>query len=239
MRPEARRQPGWNIVITVRPSYGCPWSCTSYPRISNSQHSARRSIGLRGNNILSGRCPKTVLTFASSSFTALTAFGVAAITSEVLSVALLSWTIPFLAVVASCAVYLPSARSYAALTAFDVAAISSDVLSIALLSCTSPLRDMVASTTSIASRALLCPRPFSAISPRFRSIRRKRPSPVATFNSTAAVSDTARRNCRLTLTPFSGFSMAAQFATEYSSPASVSRPTSLTTNPPTATGRTS
>ena len=68
------------------------------------------------------------------SYAAFTAFGVAASVSDVLLVALLSWTRPFRAMVASCAVYFPLARSYAAFTAFGVAASVSDVLLVALLS---------------------------------------------------------------------------------------------------------
>ncbi len=51
------------------------------------------------------------------SLAAFTAFGVAASVSDVLLVALLSWTIPFCAVVASCAVYFP-------LLGFDLSSLS-------------------------------------------------------------------------------------------------------------------
>ena len=98
------------------------------------------------------------------SFAAFTAFGVAASVSDVLLVALLSWTIPFCAVVASCAVYFPLARSYAALTAFGVAACDSEVLLVALLSCTIPFFVVLASSSATAD-AISSAR-FAAVSAR-------------------------------------------------------------------------
>jgi hypothetical protein len=89
------------------------------------------------------------------------------------------------------------------------------------------------------SRDVFCasaPRAF--ISFRYWSMRRNNPSPVATLSVTFEVSDTARRNCILTLTPPTGLSIDGQFATAYSSPASVNKPTSRTVNPPIPVGRT-
>ena len=62
------------------------------------------------------------------SYAAFTDFGICRqrFQTMMLFVALLSWTRPFRAVVASCAVYFPLARSYAALTAFGVARTFSD-----------------------------------------------------------------------------------------------------------------
>lgn len=81
-----------------------------------------------------------------------------------LLVALLSWIIPFCAVVASCAVYFPLASSYAALTAFGVAASDSEVLLVALLSCTIPFFVVLASSSATAD-AISSAR-FAAVSAR-------------------------------------------------------------------------
>lgn len=81
-----------------------------------------------------------------------------------LLVALLSWIIPFCAVVASCAVYFTLARSYAALTAFGVAASDSEVLLVSLLSCTIPLFVVLASSSATAD-AISSAR-FAAVSER-------------------------------------------------------------------------